>query len=168
MFTIKSKGSTIAHVHKKILDLTGSFWVEVSVDPSCYDAEAFKDLCLTILAACIVMIQILHVQDRENKRRERREALDKLPLQVISSASRKNWTVCVERFQRPLCPHGDWQIQSIIFRNTPVPSTNASYSMLELQCEHRGGNVWGWLLHAFYWSSTSHLNVLRCLANSLN
>jgi uncharacterized protein YxjI len=62
MFTIKTKGSTIAHVHKKLLDLTGSFWVEISVDPSCYEPEAFKDLCLIILAACIVIIQILHRQ----------------------------------------------------------------------------------------------------------
>jgi uncharacterized protein YxjI len=90
MFTIKTKESTIAHVHKKMLDLTGSFWVEVDVDPSCLEAEAFKDLCLIILAACIVVIQILHGQDRQNKQREKREALDKMPLQVISAGSRKN------------------------------------------------------------------------------
>jgi uncharacterized protein YxjI len=83
VFTIKNKGFVVAHVHKKMLDLTGSFWVDIDVDPAYYEGEALKEMCLTVLAACIVMLQLLHEQDRQILNKERKEALDKMPLQAI-------------------------------------------------------------------------------------
>jgi hypothetical protein len=44
-FTIKNKGFMIAHdVHKKMLDLTGSFWFDV--DSSYYEGESLKEMCV--------------------------------------------------------------------------------------------------------------------------
>ena len=71
MFSMKNKGTEIAHVHKKMLDMSGSFWVDVKVDPAYYEGEALKDMCATILAACIIMIEVLCDSDKEAQAREK-------------------------------------------------------------------------------------------------
>lgn len=71
MFSLKNKGTEIAHVHKKMLDMSGSFWVDVKVDPAYYEGEALKDICATVLAACIIMIEVLCDNDKEAQAREK-------------------------------------------------------------------------------------------------
>lgn len=85
MFSIKHKGLEVAHVNKKMLDMSGSFWVDVKVDPSYYEGEALKEMCLTVLAACVIMIQLLHAHDREVIEQEKKEAVKKMPLQVLKT-----------------------------------------------------------------------------------
>lgn len=113
MFSIQNKSFTIAHVHKKRMDLTQSLWVEIATDGDADDnpppltaddepeTENHRDdndddingnkdknnnMCLpVVLTACLIMIQILTRQDRMLKIRLKREALDKMPLQSITS-----------------------------------------------------------------------------------
>jgi uncharacterized protein YxjI len=83
MFSIKHKGVEIAHVNKKMLDMSGSFWVDVKVDPTYYEGEAMKEMSLTVLAACILMIQVLHEHDKQVLKKEQKKAVKKMPLQII-------------------------------------------------------------------------------------
>ena len=87
VFSIQHKGFEIAHVSKKMLDMSGSFWVDINVDPTYYEGEALKDMCATVLAACIIMIEVLCDNDRqalkEEKARKRQEKLDKMPVQEL-------------------------------------------------------------------------------------
>jgi uncharacterized protein YxjI len=83
MFSIKHKGQEIAHVNKKMLDMSGSFWVDVKVDPTYYEGEALKEMSLTVLSACIVMIQLLYEHDRQVLKKEQKEAVKNMPLQMI-------------------------------------------------------------------------------------
>ena len=45
--------------------MSGAFWVDVKVGPTYYEGEAFKDMCGTVLAACIIMIEILREHDKQ-------------------------------------------------------------------------------------------------------
>lgn len=89
IFSIKEHkgGVEIAHVNKKMLDMTGSFWVDVKVDPEYYEGEALTEVCLTVLAACVIMLQLLCERDRQDvkkeKERVRQEKLKKMPLQEV-------------------------------------------------------------------------------------
>ena len=55
----------LALVYKKKLDFSGALWVDVKVDPSYYEGEAMNDMCRTVLAACIIMIEILREHDKQ-------------------------------------------------------------------------------------------------------
>lgn len=88
MFSIQNKGFTIAHVHKKRTDRSQSLWLEVDASDDQPEVDGNQQdgvVCLTVVAACLVMIQILLKQDRRTKLRLKREALDNMPLQTISS-----------------------------------------------------------------------------------
>mmetsp|Transcript_29961 Transcript_29961/g.49454 ORF Transcript_29961/g.49454 Transcript_29961/m.49454 type:complete len:196 (-) Transcript_29961:301-888(-) len=89
MFSIKHQGVEVAHVNKKMLDMSGSFWVDVKVDPTYYEGEAMKEMCLTVLAACIIMIQVLHAHDRQVLKKEQKDAVSKMPLQVMKDEAPK-------------------------------------------------------------------------------
>ena len=93
MFSIQNKGFTIAHVHKKRTDRSQSLWLEVDASddqPAADGNQQDNIICLTVVAACLIMIQILHKQDRRAEMRLKREALDNLPLQTISSMGNRN------------------------------------------------------------------------------
>ena len=88
MFSIQNKGFTIAHVHMRRTDRSQSLWLEVDASDDQLEADGNQQdsvMCLTLVAACLVMIKILHKQDRRTQMRLKREALDKMPLQTISS-----------------------------------------------------------------------------------
>ena len=52
-------------MYHKTFDLSRtSFWIDVNVDPSYYEGQALKDMCGTVLAACIIMIEILNEHDK--------------------------------------------------------------------------------------------------------
>lgn len=61
----KKNGDQIASVYQKRFDFSGAFWVDVNVDPAYYEGEAMKDMCGTVLAACIIMIEILREHDKQ-------------------------------------------------------------------------------------------------------
>jgi uncharacterized protein YxjI len=110
MFSIQSKGFTIAHVHKKRKDSTQSLWVDIAADddddtddpPPLTSEESETDnpqddnkdkiinnmFLPVVVTACLIMIQILNKQDRKFKMRLKREALDNMPLQSITSQGR--------------------------------------------------------------------------------
>jgi uncharacterized protein YxjI len=88
-FTMKFKGYTIAHVYKKMLDLTGSLWVDIDLDSSQYETDAIKEIHAVVLSACVVMIELLNKQLKKVKLQEQRDAIDKMPLQIIKSSITK-------------------------------------------------------------------------------
>jgi uncharacterized protein YxjI len=91
-FTMKYKGFTIAHVYKKMLDLTGSLWVDIDMDPSSsssYKGHTLREIHAVVISACMVLIQILNRQVKKAKLQEYRDAVDKMPLQTIKSSSNR-------------------------------------------------------------------------------
>lgn len=84
------KKETIADVFKKsrLRDMSGSFWVDVKVDPGYYEGQALKDMCATVLAACITMLQILSENEieelKQQQERELKAKRDKMPFDTLS------------------------------------------------------------------------------------
>lgn len=68
-FSIQSKeGGEMALVYQ---NWRGCFWANVKVDAAYYEGEALKDMCSTVLAACIIMLEILRENDRETVKLKR-------------------------------------------------------------------------------------------------
>ena len=84
------KKETIADVFKKsrLRDMSGSLWVDVKVDPGYYEGQALKDMCATVLAACITMLQILSENEieelKQQQERELKAKRDKMPFDTLS------------------------------------------------------------------------------------
>jgi uncharacterized protein YxjI len=83
MFSFKHRGTEIASVQKRALDLGNSFWVNVQVDTTYYEGDAMREVSLVVLGACLIMIQLLYQQDKHELEKQRKEKVKQMPQQII-------------------------------------------------------------------------------------